>query len=277
MTSTSGAPCADPALADLPGDGDEAIVPGFDATVPNMARLYNYWLGGKDNFLADRVHGDMLLQVNGDLRRLAQLNRRFIAVAVHTLAADYGIRQFLDLGAGLPAGDGSTNEMVQRVAPDCRVVYVDNDAVVHTHAVALLAKGEAVRAARADLSDPPAVLLDDNVRDLIDLSQPVGVILGMVLHFFSDTAAAGIVAGYMERAAQGSMVVVSCGSGDQRLADAYRAGTLYNHDPAMMASWLDGLELLEPGLTDAREWILTADAMPAPKGPGRILAAIALK
>ena len=273
--TTSGAASAHRVPVDGLFDNELPPEPGIDTTRPNVARVYNYWLGGKDHFRADREHGDLLMQVNPDLPVLAARNRMFLAIAVHMLAADYGIRQFIDLGAGLPAGDGATHEVVQRVSPECRVVYVDNDAVVFSHAAALLARGAGCKAAKADLSDPAAVLADPAVRDLIDLDQPVGVVLGMVLHFFDSATAAAIVAGYRDAVAPGSMLVLSCGSGDQRLADAYQAGALYNHAPAVIASWLGGLELLGPGLADATEWILTADTMPRPEGPGRILAAIA--
>ena len=251
--------------------------PWFDPTVPNAARIYDYLLGGKDNFGADRDEGDRLLKVNPGLQRLARENRMFLALAVRQLAAEYGISQFLDLGAGLPAGENNTHEVVQAVSRRCRVAYVDIDPVAVAHGAALLAKTTGVQAVRGDLSDPVAILGDDKVRRVIDLYEPMAVVLGMVLHFFDAATARQIVDGYIDAVVAASYLVLSCGSGDDALTREYRAGTLYNHSAETIAGWLAGLELLEPGLADARDWVPAPDAAPPAREHGHILAAIARK
>ena len=265
------------AVAEVESAQTAPVAAGLDTSKPSIARVYNYWLGGKDNFGADRDEGDRLLEVNPELRRLARENRMFLALAVRRLAAEHGISQFLDLGAGLPAGENNTHEVVQAVSRRCRVVYVDIDPVAAAHGAALLAKTAGVQAVRGDLSDPAAILADDTVRRVIDLDEPVAVVLGMVLHFFDAATAREIVDGYIDVVAPASYLVLSCGSGDDALAREYRAGTLYNHSAETIAGWLAGLKLLEPGLTDARAWAPAPDTAPPARERGHILAAIARK
>ena len=146
-----------------------AMTSGLDTTLPNMARVYNYWLGGKDNFPADRAEADLLLGIYPPLRDLVRENRAFVTRAV-AWAAGQGISQFLDLGAGLPASP-AVHQAARAVQPAARVAYVDNDPVVLAHARALLA-GEGVTAVAADLRDPAAVLADKELRTVIDPAQP---------------------------------------------------------------------------------------------------------
>lgn len=239
---------------------------------------YDYWLGGKDNFPADRDEAERLLKVYPPLRKRAKQNRRFLTRAVSWLA-EQGIRQFLDIGSGLPTAK-NTHEIAKDVDTTCRVVYVDHDPMVMTHARALLA-GNGVSAVEGDLADPAAILRDPGVRNLIRLEEPVGLILAMVLHFFDADTARGITGTFTHAVAPGSYVVISVGSGDEGtgglLAKEYAASTLYNHTPERIAGFLDGLELVGPGLTDARDWRPQPRAVPQDHCGGRILAGIGRK
>ena len=253
---------------------------GFDASRPNIARVYDFWLGGKDNYAADRAEAVRLLEVFPLLPLRARQNRLFLARAVSWLARDCGVRQFLDIGCGLPTAQ-NTHQVAQAAHPDCRVAYVDRDPVVICHARALLS-GPGVAAVRGDLADPGAILADPGLRGMITLAEPVAVILALVLHFFDAAAARGIAATIVHAIAPGSYVVISAGSGDEqtggRLTREYAAGPLYNHCPAQIAEFLGGLELVPPGLTDAAAWV---PGLPSsrqnPHGGGRILAGVGRK
>jgi hypothetical protein len=250
----------------------------LDPTRPNIARVYDYWLGGKDHFSADRAEAERLLTVYPRLRELAQANRQFLARAVAWLAAQ-GIRQFVDVGSGLPTAQ-NTHEIAQAVDPACRVVYVDYDPVVMTHARALLT-GVGVQAVEGDMRDPVAILSHPDVRKLVRRDEPVGLILAMVLHFFDADTARKITATLRDAIALGSYVVISVGAGDEqigsRLAKEYAAGTLYNHSPAQIAGFFDGLEFVGPGVTDAGDW--DPELLDGPQGHigGRILAGVGRK
>jgi hypothetical protein len=250
----------------------------FDVTTPNIARVYDYWLGGKDHFAADRAEAERLLAIYPDLPRLARENRQFQVRAISWLAAQ-GIRQFLDIGSGLPTAR-NTHQVAQEASLACHVVYVDNDPVVMSHARALLT-GSGVGAVQGDLADPAAILADPDVLKLIDPGEPAAVILGMVLHFFDADTARKITAAFMSWLAPGSCVVISVGSGDDqtggRLAREYAAGTLYNHAPDLIAEFFAGLELVSPGLVEARHWDPTLSVAPAGRRPGRILAGVGRK
>jgi SAM-dependent methyltransferase len=251
----------------------------LDTSRPNIARVYDYWLGGKDNYAADRAEAERLLAIYPHLPKLARHNRLFLARAVAWLAGR-GIRQFLDIGCGLPTAQ-NTHEIAQATRPDCRVVYVDSDPVVVSHARALLSDTD-VTAIRADLADPGAILADPRLRNLIDLAEPTAVVLAMVLHFFDDDSARRIVATFAEAIAPGSYLVISVGSGDDRtggrLAREYRAGTLHNHSPAQISGFFDGLDLVLPGLTDAATWVPGLPGQPpSPQIGGHILVGVARK
>jgi SAM-dependent methyltransferase len=246
----------------------------FDVSKPNIARVYDYWLGGKDNYAADRAEAERLLGIYPRLPQLARENRLFLARAVTWLAAR-GISQFLDIGSGLPTAQ-NTHEVAQAVDPACRVVYADNDPVVAAHARALLSDS-GVEATCADLADPAGIAADPVVARRIRPAEPTGLILGMVLHFFDTEAAAKITAALADWLAPGSYLVVSVGSGDERtggaLAREYRAATLHNHTPQQVAGFFAYLDLVPPGLVDARDWSPgTIAAPPAVHRGGRILA-----
>jgi SAM-dependent methyltransferase len=252
---------------------------GFDVRTPNIARVYDFWLGGKDNFAADRAEAERMTGIYPQLLRLARENRAFLARAVTWMAAQ-GIRQFLDIGSGLPTAC-NTHQAAQAVDPSCRVIYADNDPVVVTHATALLS-GDGVATIQADLADPAGLTTHPAVADLIKPDQPVALILALVLHFFDATAAEKIMADLTGWLAPGSYVVISVGSGDERiggtLAREYKAGPLHNHPPGQIAAFLDGLDILPPGLVDARFWQPGAPARePRKHQGGRILAGIGRK
>ena len=231
--------------------------PGFDASRPNMGRVYDYWLGGKDNYAADREEAERLLAIYPQLRDLVRENRQFVTRAV-TWAAQQGISQFIDLGAGLPASP-AVHATARAVLPSARVIYLDNDPVVLAHARALLATGDGVAAVAADLRAPEAVLADPEMRAVIDLGEPVCVILAAILHFLDADAARQVTAGYARLMAPGSCMVISVACYDdealgKRLSAEYTAATWHNHSRADIMSFFTGLELVGPGVTEAQTW-----------------------
>jgi hypothetical protein len=252
----------------------------FDTSTPNIARVYDYWLGGKDNYAADRAEAERLTAVYPPLPFLARQSRLFLGRAVQWLA-EQGVTQFLDLGCGLPTRP-STHEIAQAIHPDSRVVYVDTDPIVMAHARALL-RGNGVTAIHGDMAKPDDILADIRAESPIDLCEPIVVILAMVLHFFDAAIASDIVATFVRAVTPGSYIVLSVGSGDTRtggaLAREYRAGTLHNHSLAQIAAFVEDLELIPPGLTDAMAWMpgSPSQQQPPPQSGGHILAGIARK
>jgi S-adenosyl methyltransferase len=233
-----------------------AALAAFDTTKPNIARVYDYWLGGKDNFAADRDEAERLLEIYPPMAQLARENRLFLARAVTWLAGQ-GIRQFLDIGSGLPTAQ-NTHEIAQAADPSCRAVYTDSDPVVMTHARALLT-GSGVEAINADLADPASILSHPAIARLIRPGEPTGLILACVLHFFDAETAQKIMATLIDWLAPGSYVVLSVGSGDEQTGGAltreYQAATLHNHSLEQITGFFAGLDLIDPpGLTDARNW-----------------------
>jgi O-methyltransferase involved in polyketide biosynthesis len=247
----------------------------LDTSVPNMARIYNYWLGGKDNFAADRDEADRLVALYPPLPALARENRAFLLKAADW-AARQGIGQFIDLGAGFPASP-PVHQAARAVLPAARVAYVDTDPVVLSHARALLATGDGVTAVDADLRDPAAVLGHQDLRAVINPGRPVCVILGAVVHFLGPQAARAVTAGYVSLMAPGSCLVLSCARFDdedlaKQLAAEYTAATWYNHTPADIAGFFGGLELAGHGITEARTWPKRAAA--ADGRTGHVLAGV---
>ncbi len=254
-------------------------VQGFDPSRPNIARVYDYWLGGKENFAADRELAQKMCEINPGVPAMVRDNRAF-AIQMVTRAAESGISQFLDLGAGLPTRP-SLDEAARVVNPAARFAYVDYDPVVVSHACALLASQPGITAASANLTDPAAVLAHPAVRQVIDLSQPVCVIMACTLHFLDAATARAVTAGYMNRAAAGSQIAVSVVriASDRLLAtpsSAYTAGTFLNHDPQEMAAWLTGWQTLPPGVAEARRWISGIGGIPS-GADSYILCAAAVK
>jgi len=239
--------------------------PGIDASVAHPARRYNYWLGGKDNFAADRASADELQALFPKVRLGALANRALLRRATHFLAAEAGIRQFLDIGTGLPTAD-NTHEVAQRVEPTSRIVYVDNDPLVMTHARALLTSTPEGRTAylEADLNDPAKILNDPLLAETLDLTQPVGLMLIAVLHFVHGRGAARpIVQELLAALPSGSYLVATHATSDfgtpeqqelyQRLIEEGKSD-VWTRDRAEFAELFDGLELVEPGVVPASEW-----------------------
>jgi hypothetical protein len=246
---------------------DDAPADGFDAHKPNVARVYDVLLGGKDNYAADREAAARLAEISPEFARGAHDNRAFVGRAV-TWAAEHGTRQFLDLGSGIPTHP-AVHEFARQVIPDACVCYIDNDPVAVLHAQALLAKPAGIAVAGADLASPEVVLAE--ATRVIDLAEPVCVIFAMVLHFYPPEQARSIVAEYLAQVPAGSALVISTGRMDDpdswhRMRDGYSASATYNHTREEVASFFVGLETLPPGVVRATEWRATdpeAGAQPA--------------
>jgi hypothetical protein len=192
------------------------VPPGVDVTKPSVARLYDYYLGGRNNFAVDRAAAERIRRAMPELSDAAWANRGFHQRAARFLADEQGIRQFIDIGAGLPT-QGNTHEVVQQVATDARVVYVDNDPMVYAHALDLLKDVDGTAVIMADLRNPNSIFNDATVSELIDFGQPVGLLLTWVLHFVSDGADPwGLVRRYVSAFAPGSFLVLSHGTGDHK-------------------------------------------------------------
>jgi hypothetical protein len=246
----------------LEPDPVESVVAKLDTGVPHIARVYDYTLGGKDNFAADREAADEFVKIMPSIMVTVREGRAFLARAVRFLTAECGIRQFLDIGTGLPTAD-NTHEVAQRVAPESRIVYVDNDPMVLLHAQALLTSSRAGRTAyiHADLRDTDKIL--DTARDTLDFARPVAVMLIGVLHCIQDGEDPfGIVRRLLAAVPPGSYLVLGHPASDvDTNAPAATAGlnsklaepvTFRSRDE--LAGFLDGLELLEPGLVQYQQW-----------------------
>ena len=237
----------------------------IDTSVVQPARRYNYWLGGKDNFAADRLSGDGIELIYPHIRTSAVQNRMFLQRVVRYLVKQAGIRQFLDVGTGLPT-EGNTHEVAQEIAPQCRVVYVDNDPMVMVHARALLTSSREGKTAyiEADLREPRAILADTTLTATLDLRQPVAVLLVAVVHFLPDDAeAVAAVKTLVDAMVPGSFLVVSHATGDlmgpasvQALADwgYVGKGDTTLRSKAWMSGLFDGLDLVDPGLQIVSDW-----------------------
>jgi S-adenosyl methyltransferase len=243
----------------------EKIPPGIDISRPHSARMYDYFLGGKDNFAVDRATAELTLQRLPMARIAARGNREFLARAVGYLAGEAGIRQFLDIGTGLPSAN-NTHEVAQRIAPTSRVVYTDNDPLVLAHARALLTSSLDGRTAyiEADLREPEKILADPIVRETLDFTQPIALMLISVLHFIADSDdPAGILATLLDALPPGSFLAASHISpehnpvGIHSLEDTYReAGVTVKARTAEEFGRLvfTGLDLVDPGVVLVTEW-----------------------
>ena len=226
----------------------------FTTSEPSIPRVWDVLLGGKDNFAVDREQAAKLLSVFPQAGKLARESREFQRRAV-TLVATTGVRQFLDIGCGLPTTP-ATHEVAQQIRPGSVVAYADNDELVMSHARNLLARAPGVAAVAGDLARPDDILYDWRVRQVLDFRQPIAVVLAMTLHFFDAETARTICGRLIEGIAPGSYLVVSAGHlnghiGQQFTAE-YRAGHLHHHTQEDIAGFLAGLELIKPGITDAR-------------------------
>jgi hypothetical protein len=242
----------------------------IDTSVAHPARRYNYWLGGKDNFAVDRASGDAVAAVFPTIRTAARENRGFLRRAV-TLLAESGIRQFLDIGTGLPSAD-NTHEVAQRSAPDSRVVYADNDPLVMVHARALLTSATEAGVTdyiEADVRESGKILKE--AARTLDFDQPVALMLVAVLHFIpDDDDPYGIVARLVGALPSGSYLVMSHATGeyfgDRETADiaAGRYGPFWPRTHEQFARFFDGLRLLPPGIVSAANWRAEHEPQPRP-------------
>jgi hypothetical protein len=263
---------------DVPGPA-AAVHPSdrIDTSVAHPARRYNYWLGGKDNFQADRESGDAMAAQFPTIRTSALENRRFLRRAVAHLAREAGIRQFLDIGTGIPTAN-NTHEVAQGVAPASRVVYVDNDPIVLAHARALLTSSAegATAYIDADLRDPGRILDHPDLRRTLDLTQPVGLMLLAVLHFVPDAEDPyAAVARLLDALPPGSYLAASHATHDYlppHLAEAAKEsargggphGIINLRSLDEFRRFFDGLELIEPGIRSVAEWRAEGEPQPRP-------------
>jgi SAM-dependent methyltransferase len=236
----------------------------INTNIPQSARVYDYWLGGKDNFPADRAVGDAIAEQLPSIRTQVRAQRAFLGRAVRWLAAEAGIRQFLDIGTGIPSA-GNVHEVAQAVAPESRVLYVDNDPIVLAHARALVTGPDigAVECILADLRQPEAILADPAVARTLDLTRPVGLVLVGIMHHLRDADdPRRILATLLDALASGSYLVLSQSTPDfdpeamAGLAAASEQGGIPNV-PRTLADtepFFAGLELVEPGLVPMAAW-----------------------
>ncbi len=256
-----------------PADSDAADDPaaGIDTGVAHIARVYNYWLGGKDNFTADREAAELVIQSYPPIRDSVRAQREFLGRAVRYLAAEAGIRQFLDIGTGLPSAS-NTHEVAQEVAPESRIVYVDNDPIVLAHARALLAGNPrgATAYLDADLRDTATIL--KSAAATLDLGQPVAVMLLGVLHCVPDADdPAAIVRRLLAGVPSGSYLIIAHPASDIHATQIGTATARVNtvmaepvtlRPHAEVARFFDGLDLVPPGLVQLHRW----RAVPADPG-----------
>ena len=269
-------------LDELPGHG-------IDITRPNGARIYDYLLGGKDNFAADRHAAEQFkaLYPDGLLEEIVTRNRVFLSRAVSWITHQ-GIRQFADLGAGLPLPSGTgpqrlrnIHETAREAARGTRVCYVDSDPVVVSHLQAL-ACGEGITAVKQDLSVPAGVLGDPGFTSVIDLDRPAALILGMVAQLFPADLMRDVIAAYMARLDRGSFLVMSCPRWDDevlfgRVAAAYESGRVWNHPEGTIEGFFGGMEVIPPGVKPARGWQAGWTDSLSPGGPAFALCGIGWK
>ncbi|MDT0345486.1 SAM-dependent methyltransferase [Streptomyces litchfieldiae] len=247
-------------------------VPGIDTTIPHSARVWNYWLGGKDNYEVDRKAGDAFLEVYPGIRDIARVSRYWLARVVRHLAGEAGVRQFLDIGTGLPTVD-NTHQIAQTVAPDSHIVYVDNDPLVLTHARALLTSSPegATDYIDADVHDPDRIL--DAAAKTLDFSRPVAVMLiGILGHVQDCDEGRSIVARLLEPLPSGSYLALYDGTDTDEVYVTATAtyngsgGVPYNlRSPERIASFFEGLDLVEPGVVELSTWRPEASPLGAPR------------
>ena len=249
------------------GTGTDPELPqDINTDVAHPARVYDYWLGGKDNFPADRALAEHIMEAIPTMRTMAAANRAFLSRAVRYLAEEAGIRQFLDIGTGIPTSP-NVHEVAQAVAPDSRVVYVDNDPIVLAHARALLTSQEAGETSfiGADLRQPKSILDHPTLTSTLDLSQPVAVMLVAVLMYFRDTDSPNpfeMVATLLEAMPPGSYLAITHPTADFNaeamggaVAAAERSGvTLVPRNQAETEKFFAGLDVVDPGVTPVLSW-----------------------
>ena len=254
--------------------GNESELPGLDTSVANAARMWNYWIGGKDNYRVDREAGELVREAMPALPLVARMLRRFLITTVDELAAA-GVRQFLDIGTGMPTAD-NTHDVAQRAAPESRIVYVDHDPVVISHARALLTSNPAGKTdyIQADLRDWATI--SAGAQRTLDFSRPVAVLLIAVLHFILDAEDPHqVIARMMADLAPGSYLVIAHAASDIEAGTAAAMARSYNatsslditpRDRATVARFFDGMEMTGPGLLPLAQWWGTAPATTSETG-----------
>ena len=256
---------------DSAGPGGNAGSCGFDPDKPSAARVYDYLLGGKDNFAADREAAAKLVEALPDAARVAKANRAFLAAAVRYVASR-GIDQYVDIGAGLPTSP-NVHESARQAVPGARVAYVDNDPLVVTHARALLATDDLVTVINGDVREYEAILSAPGLSALIDLTKPVCVLFVSILHFLPAAAADAAVAAFRERMAPGGYLVISAGHDTARsdpVRDQVQAAygsdaVLTGRTAAEFAAYFADFEVVPPGIVPITEWPLEGvDAAQSP-------------
>ncbi len=247
----------------LPAPTEDEQWAEIDAGAPHIARIYNYWLGGKDNFAADREAAELVVSSYPTVLASVRAQREFLGRAVRYLAAEAGIRQFLDIGTGLPSA-GNTHEAAQEVAPDARIVYVDNDPIVLAHARALLASDPrgATAYLDADLRDTGEIL--KAAAGTLDFSEPVAVMLVGILHCIPDSGdPGGLVRRLLDAVPSGSYLVIAHPASDIHATAIGRAATRLNavmaepvtlRTHAEVSRFFEGADLVEPGLVQLHRW-----------------------
>jgi O-methyltransferase involved in polyketide biosynthesis len=250
-----------------PPPGQGTGPPEIDASVPHSARIWNYWLGGKDNYPVDRAAGDQFREAFPGVVDVARASRAFLTRAVRFLAGEAGIRQFLDIGTGLPTVD-NTHQVAQRVAPESRIVYVDNDPLVLVHARALLTSSPqgVTDYVDADLRDPDTIV--QAAAKTLDFDQPIALMLmGILGHIVDDEEARSIVKRLLDALPSGSYLALFDGTDTDRAG--VEAQEQYNQSgavpyrlrsPTQIAGFFEGLELLEPGVVSCPRWRPEPDA-----------------
>jgi S-adenosyl methyltransferase len=251
------------------GEPDAAAGTGIDTSVPHSARIWNYWLGGKDNYAVDRQAGEAYKEIFPGIAVVARTSRGFLTRAVAYLAGQAGIRQFLDIGTGLPTAD-NTHEVAQRVAPASKIVYVDNDPLVLAHARALLTSSPegACEYLDADIRNPAAIL--DAAAGLLDFSQPIALMLMGIMGHFTDEEAYPIVRQLVAGLPSGSYFALYDGANTNeafnQAQEGYNASgavPYYLRSPEQFERFFGGLELVEPGVVPVPHWRPDPDAEPA--------------
>ena len=251
--------------------GDPWHVTPPDTTLPNAARIYDFLLGGKDNFTVDREAAARLLELIPDGAGACQDNRQFLGRAVRYLTAERGIRQFIDIGTGLPT-QGNVHEIAQGIAPEARVVYVDYDPIVITHANALLAKQPSVIAHQGDLREPEKIIGHPAVQEHIDFSKPMAILLVAVMHFVTEGEDPGHIAQVLKDAMPpGSYLVlthITADDIDHKASEAAQrvyqgaSAPVVPRSHAEIMGFFEGLALVEPGVVNVRDWRPTVQRHP---------------
>lgn len=254
----------------MPDEGN-GVLREVDVNVPSVARIYDYALGGKDNYAVDRAAYEQLEAIAPSARPLAINNRRFLRRVVRVLAEEYGIRQFLDHGSGLPTQD-NVHQVVQRIDPGARVVYIDNDPIVLAHGRALLEENPNTAVIQADFRDTEAVFAHPEVERLIDLSEPVAALFVSVLHCIPDSDdPAGLVRQVADRLPSGSFLVINQLVGDdpevreritRLMVESTQGAWGRMRERSEVRRYFEGLEILDPGLVEISTWRPDSDLGP---------------